>query len=205
MLDYGCGQGKLAELVFQSYPYPNSKLQWYGVDQSSKMVTKAKERLSKFDNNKSNNKYDILLLPNGEPTTILTDKDIFHDITQPTKSIDRFISTYCLDLLSENDIYKVLHVAQSLLHPKDGLLILSGITWGYGIKSSTWNIKTFIMTLIWEILYMFFRKKVGGCRPQNLEPYLIECGWTIIDNKKTLPASFPWMVSEVIVAKPPQC
>ena len=161
------------------------------------MVNKAKERLSK-----SQNKYDILLLPDGEPTSILTNQT-FHDITQPTKSVDRFISTYCLDLLSEEDMYKVLHVAQKVLHPEMGRLILTGITWGYGIKSIG-NVKTFFMTLAWEILYLFFRKKVGGCRPQNLEPYLKECGWTIIDCKKTLPAGFPWMVSEVIVAKPPQ-
>eukprot|EP00966_Prymnesium_polylepis_P025156 580208-Prymnesium_polylepis.1 len=59
------------------------------------------------------------------------------------------------------------------------------------------------MTLLWEILYRVTRRTVGGCRPQRLEPYLRERGWTILRSARTLPIGFPWMVSEVISARPP--
>jgi hypothetical protein len=41
------------------------------------------------------------------------------------QSVDRFVSAYCLDLLSENDMYEVLDLAQQSLHPERGLLLLA--------------------------------------------------------------------------------
>ena len=114
------------------------------------------------------------------------------------RSVDRFVSTYCLDLMSEDDMYRVLDLAEGSLKPDTGLLLLAGITWGY---RASWN--TSLMTAIWEILYSVRRTKVGGCRCQRLEPYLKAKGWRIRNVVTTLPQGFPWMVSEVILARPP--
>ena len=163
VLDYGCGQGKLAEVALSKH----SQLEWRGVDQSPLMVQRAQERLHKYGARSTTE-----LLEEGDPS----------QVTLTPGSVDRFVSTYCLDLLSERDMYSVLDTAQRSLHPERGLLLLSGITWGYRD-----SIKTFFMTLIWEILYRVTRRTVGGCRPQNLEPYLKARGWTIVGSVRTLP------------------
>jgi len=179
VLDFGCGAGKLAELVLEQQP----DLQWRGVDQSKLMVKAARQRLARFGD-----RVNIEYLERGEP----------RDLEMAPASVDRFVSTYCLDLMSEDDMFAVLDQAQHSLRPS-GLLLLAGITWGYRL-----SLKTFFMTLVWELLYRFRRKTVGGCRPQNLEPYLLARGWTVVQSVRTRPAGFPWMASEVIVAKPPR-
>ena len=40
VLDYGCGQGKLAELVLGEIQKNNKDLYWKGIDQSPNMVAK---------------------------------------------------------------------------------------------------------------------------------------------------------------------
>ena len=185
VLDYGCGQGKLAELIFSTLPSATTNnLQWRGIDQSPKMAQRFQERCGKFEG------CSVELLESGDPNDV--------SVETMKKSVDRFVSTYCLDLLSEEDMYKVLDLAQKTLHPERGLFLLAGITWGY--KSS---IKTFLMTSVWEILYQVSRKKVGGCRPQRLVPYLEARGWRVEKVVQTMPNGFPWMVSEVVSARPP--
>ena len=180
VIDYGCGQGKLAEVVLAQQP----QLRWRGIDQSPKMVDRAQERLRIFGE-----RAKIELLPSGAP----------EDVAIAPGSVDRFVSTYVLDLLSERDMYAVLDKAQQSLHPERGLLLLAGITWGF------WDsIRTCFMTLVWGLLYRLTRKTVGGCRPQKLEPYLLAKGWTIVKSVRTLPSGFPWMVSEVVCARPPR-
>ena len=193
VLEYGCGQGKLAELVYSSSvlssddddkaaAVSSTKLKWRGIDQSPKMVNRFRERCKLYDD------CSVELLVDGDPS----------DVAVENRSIDRFVSTYSLDLLSEDDMYKVLDLAKACLHPERGLLLLAGITWGY--KAS---IRTFAMTAVWELLYKIRRKKVGGCRPQRLVPYLESRGWRIEKVVQTMPDGFPWMVSEVVSARPP--
>lgn len=185
VLDYGCGQGKLAELVLSSQNSTSKQplLQWRGIDQSYNMVQRFQERcVSRFPK-----QCRVQHLKSGNPLDVSVEKS----------SIDRFVSTYCLDLLSEQDMYRVLDLAEHSLNPDRGLLLLAGITWGY--KAS---FRTFVMTLVWEILYIIQRKRVGGCRPQALQPYLEARGWRIEKVVQTLPKGFPWMASEVISARP---
>ena len=178
VLEYGCGQGKLAELVLAERPH----LKWRGVDQSPLMIERAKERLAQHQD-----RVQLELLPSGAPEDVAVQG-----------TCDRFVSTYVLDLLSERDMFAVLDKAEASLDPQRGLLLLAGITWGYRD-----SLKTFFMTLLWTLLYRFRRKMVGGCRPQKLEPYLIARGWRIERSVRTQPSGFPWMTSEVIAARPP--
>lgn len=196
VLEYGCGQGKLVELLFSKLRKQRRRhdgddddndLSWRGIDQSPKMIQRFIER-----NGKSADAYGTCtaeLLESGDPDGVTLEEP---------QSYDRFVSTYCLDLLSEEDIYKVLDLAERSLDPQEGRILLAGITWGY--RSS---VQTFFMTAIWELLYRVNRKKVGGCRPQLLQPYLESRGWRIDRVVRTLPNGYPWMVSEVISAKPP--
>jgi len=113
VVDYGCGQGKLAELVLSSQP----ELRWRGVDQSPMMVEKASARLERFGP-----RCTVELLPDGDPASLAVPAD---------GGADRFVSTYCLDLMSETDMMATLDKAEACLHPERGLLLLAGITWGY--------------------------------------------------------------------------
>ena len=180
VLDYGPGAGKLAELVLARCP----ELRWRGVDQSPQMVESASERLFSFGD-----RARIELLEDGDPSAVVA----------APGSVDRFVSTYCLDLLAEKDMYAVLDLAERSLDQEKGLLLLAGITWGYRD-----SVRTFFMTLLWEVLYRVWRKKVGGCRPQQLVPYLRSRGWRVEKFERTMPSGFPWMVSEVVSARPPK-
>merc|ERR1712032_1623495 len=125
------------------------------------------------------------LLQDGEPSSAVAN--------HAAGSFDRIVSTYCLDLLSEQDMYTFLDMARQKLDPDSGMLLLAGITWGYKL-----SLKTFLMTALWELLYRITRRTVGGCRPQLLAPYLRQHGWRIVDTAVTEPTGFPWMASEVI-------
>jgi SAM-dependent methyltransferase len=202
VFEYGTGQGKLAALVLggcggddgdgnnDSRPVTQNvvDLQWFGVDQSPLMVDGFRKRcVERFGRDRCS----VELLENGDPAELMD--------RYPQHTFDRFVSTYVLDLLSEEDMYKVIDLAEMILDPTNGKLLLAGITWGY--RNGT--IQTFAMTAVWEILYQVWRKKVGGCRPQTLEPYLKVRGWAIEKTVTTLPDGYPWMMSEVICARPP--
>ena len=157
-----------------------------GIDQSPKMAKRFQDRcIKRFGTDRCR----VDLLQDGDPSDV--------GVPESSQTVDRFVSTYCLDLLSEDDMYRVLDLAEEVLEP-DGLLLLAGITWGY--KDS---VVTCLMTAVWDILYRVWRKKVGGCRPQNLRPYLEARNWSIVEEARTQPIGFPWMVSEVISARPP--
>eukprot|EP00927_Polykrikos_kofoidii_P052452 TRINITY_DN46300_c0_g1_i1.p1 TRINITY_DN46300_c0_g1~~TRINITY_DN46300_c0_g1_i1.p1 ORF type:complete len:264 (-),score=28.46 TRINITY_DN46300_c0_g1_i1:93-884(-) len=181
VFDYGCGQCKLAEVVLGQHPH----LRWHGIDQCEEMIKLARERLTSF----------------GETATCehIPDGDS-HEVAASLLpgSFDRFVSTYCLDLMSEDDIFAVIDAAHKALNPDKGVLLLAGITWGY-----RHSIMTFFTTAVWELLYHFVPHIVGGCRPQTVEPYLKARGWRITRSTLTLPNGFPWMVSEVVAARPP--
>ena len=182
VFEFGCGQGKLADLVLERHP----TLRWSSVDQSPEMVALARKNLQRHGE-----QFRVDLLPSGNPA-----EDVR---TAPTPgSVDRYVSTYVLDLLSEEDMYAVLSDAERRLDKQRGLLLLAGITWGYRD-----SIKCCLMTLLWELLYRVVPKTVGGCRPQHLVPYLRAKGWTVVETRRTLPTGFPWMVSEVVAARPP--
>lgn len=198
VFEYGCGQGKLAELVLGMNPAnenananANANIHWHGVDQSPEMVSKFQQRLKSVQSSSSSS--SVTLMKNGNPNSLIQ--------TVPANHYHRFVSTYCLDLLSEEDMHSVLTLAEHCLRPKDGKLLLAGITYGYGFRGDASSFKTFCMTLAWEIMYRIRPDVVGGCRPQCLRPYLEERGWEIEEEVRTLPVGFPWMVSEVISAR----
>ena len=81
---------------------------------------------------------------------------------EPTADYDRFLSTYVLDLLSEDDIAAVLVEAHRMLVP-GGLLCLTSLSTGDGPGSR-------LMARFWSAVHRWRPALVGGCRPLDLLP-----------------------------------
>lgn len=181
VLEFGCGGAKLAEAALTEH----RELEWRAVDMSCAQLENARARMSRFGT-----RFSCELLEEGDPAAVT--------VSEP---VDRFVSTYVLDLLNEGDMMGVIDAAERCLDPHRGILLLAGITWGYQGEAAT--VRTFLMTMLWEVLYKIRPRTVGGCRPQLLGPYLEERGWRIVSIERTSPDGFPWMASEVLSARPP--
>mmetsp|Transcript_40691 Transcript_40691/g.77711 ORF Transcript_40691/g.77711 Transcript_40691/m.77711 type:complete len:268 (-) Transcript_40691:108-911(-) len=182
VLEFGHGSGALAQRLF-ARDILQSQVKYIGVDQSNTMAKIAGQKLKSYTGRVE------LRISNGSP--VESTRDLADG------SVDRFISTYVLDLLSEEDVYAVIMEARRVLKP-DGLLCLTGIT--YGNNFSSW-----LMTSIWQLIYWYNIEIVGGCRPQNLRPYVEAVGFCVQtqevvqgDRKSAL----GFMNNEVLVARP---
>lgn len=151
VFEFGCGPGRLVrKLLDEELP---SSCRYVAVDQSPVMVTLARRRLAAE-------------IANGRCEVLLTDGDprAPEVCNQASESFDVFVSTYVLDLLSEDDATLVLAEAWRLLRP-GGRLCLSGITFGQGLLSR-------VVAGLWELVHWVQPATVGGCRHQYLLPYL---------------------------------
>ena len=106
-------------------------------------------------------------------------------------SFDRFICTYVLDLLSENDIRAILGDVHRILAP-DGLLGLASLT--NGPTPASWLIST-----TWRSLHTISPWLVGGCRPIVIERFLPQSEWVIEYAHVVTRFGVP---TEIVVAKP---
>jgi len=170
VFEFGCGTGRFAlELLRHHLPAGSV---YRGIDISMAMVEIASARLAPFAARAN------VTPASGQPALALADA-----------SVDRFVSTYVLDLLPDAVVRQVLAEARRALRP-DGLLCLAGITQGISPLSrlvmGAWA-KVFAMNPSW----------VGGCRPTELTQHLSASDWTIRFQKVVV----AWGVaSEVVVA-----
>jgi ubiquinone/menaquinone biosynthesis C-methylase UbiE len=140
--EFGCGTGRFAEEMLSS-----SAASYWGCDVSATMIELSRSRLTKFGERVT------LLKSSGETVLPLQDE-----------SCDRFVSNYVLDILSAQEIESVLGEARRILKP-NGLLCLSGLTFGEGLFSKAW-------TAFWNLRIDLNPKWVGGCRPVALTKFL---------------------------------
>ena len=123
VVEFGCGTGRLAAELL-SVHLPNDAT-YFGLDVSNTMVRLAKGRLCPFAGRAEVRQSD------GTPY-----------IDTPDATFDKFISTYVLDLLSDEEIRAVLKEAHRVLKP-DGLLGLVSLTNGPDpfsrLVSRTWR------------------------------------------------------------------
>lgn len=169
VFEFGCGTGRLAEHLLQvCLP---SDATYLGIDVSPTMLDLSTGRLFPFGPRAE------VRLTSGEMR-----------LNAPPDRFDRFISTYVLDLLSEDDIQGLLKEAYRILSG-DGLLGLVSLTHGPTLLSRT-------VEKLWSTIHRIHPALVGGCRPLHLEEF-IKGGWQIEYLRKVVRFGVP---SEVLVA-----
>jgi ubiquinone/menaquinone biosynthesis C-methylase UbiE len=172
VIEFGCGTGRLAEALL-AHHLP-AQVRYLGVDLSSTMVALTRERLRRFGSRVE------VLLTQGEPR-----------LDMPSNSADRFLSTYVLDLLTEDDILSVIAEAHRVLVP-GGLLGLVSLSHGFTPLSR-------IVGKVWGWVHKAWPMLVGGCRPISLRAFMNDL-WCIRHHQKIVRFGVP---SEVLVAEKP--
>lgn len=171
VVEFGCGTGRLAETLLELHLPGDAR--YVGVDISRTMVSIAQDRLARFGSRAE------VRLTDGSPS-----------VDAESGGFDRFLSTYVLDLLSEDGIGSVIAEAHRLLVP-GGVLILASLSHGTGLASR-------LTERAWLALYSTWPTLVGGCRPIALTDFVEGSGWNIRHRAKIVQLG---IVSEVLVAR----
>jgi ubiquinone/menaquinone biosynthesis C-methylase UbiE len=153
--EFGCGTGRLAAKLLTTSLAPQAR--YTATDQSTTMVSLARERTAPWSARCA------LTQGDGAPRWPVGDG-----------AADRVLSTYVLDLLSEDDVTAVVADAHRALGP-GGLLGLVSLTRGEGLLSKA-------LTGLWETVHRANPAWVGGCRPLQLRGFL-GAGWTVTHHR----------------------
>lgn len=171
VFELGCGTGHLARTLLQGY-LPSTSA-YCGIDISPTMVRLATQRLSAFSDRA------VVSIEPGNSDLPLT-----------SQSVDRFVATYVFDLLSDDEIHRLLAEAYRILQP-NGLLCLAGITPGTTILSR-------LVMGMWRGLFNLRPSLMGGCRPIHITEYINTEQWQRKQHR--IIASYG-IASEVLVAR----
>ena len=171
IVEFGCGTGRFAaELLENQLPPEAISL---GVDISTTMAALATARLARYGRRAEVRKSD------GMP-----------HIDSMDTVFDRFICTYVLDLLTDDESRAVLREAHRVLVP-GGMLGLVSLTNGPTAMSR-------IVSTIWSGLHRLSPWLVGGCRPIEIVDFISAAEWSIDYRKIVTPFGVP---SEIVVAR----
>jgi len=173
VFEFGCGTGRFAARLLSEW-LPASAA-YKGVDLSPRMVGLARRKLAAFGGRAE------AVLSEGDPPS-----------HEPDGAYDRFVSNYVFDLLSENEIAKVLEEAHRMLRP-GGLLCLSSLSTGATPLSRA-------IARIWVRVHRMSPSLVGGCRPISLLGFLPAERWRVLHHSHLAPFGLP---SEVVIAERP--
>ena len=171
VFEFGVGTGRFAEKLLGGYLTVGCR--YTGIDISSTMVELASSRLRRWGDRIS------VELSNGGTK-----------LPVPDGTFDRFLSSYVLDLLDPQDACTLMDEAHRIL-TVDGLLCLVSLTPG-----KTWLSRG--VSSAWNTLYKIRPKLVGGCRPIELQTYVLESSWKT-EYHATVSAF--GITSEVLVAR----
>jgi ubiquinone/menaquinone biosynthesis C-methylase UbiE len=170
-IEFGCGTGRFVEELFVRYLSQSAG--YIGFDVSSTMIGLARSRTARFGSR-------VVI----RQTTGTMRLDL------PNAAFDRFISTYVLDLLSEEDIDSLLSEAYRVLRT-GGLLGLVSQTKGSQGPSR-------LVMWIWERLYQLSPILTGGCRPITIGSVSKNFRWKI--RYRNVVSRFA-IASEIVVAE----
>jgi ubiquinone/menaquinone biosynthesis C-methylase UbiE len=171
VFEFGCGTGRLAELLLEHHLPERARYQ--AVDLSPRMVALARKRLERF----------------GPRVSVrLTEGETHLDLMPAT--VDRFLSTYVLDLLSSSDILTLIAEAHRVL-TLNGLLGLISLTHGFTAASR-------LVERAWRALHARRPSLVGGCRPISLLEVVGAPGWRLRHRRLIASLGVP---SEVVVVE----
>jgi SAM-dependent methyltransferase len=171
VLEYGCGTGRLAETLLTSYLPPNAT--YRATDISSTMVLLAQRRLRPFGD-----RAIVFETPPHDPFAVIR------------TPIDRIVSTYVLDLLSETEMADFISQSARLLVDR-GRICLVSLTFGIGPFSR-------LISRSWQTMFRLNARIVGGCRPIRLLGRFPEEVWSVVHHNHI---SVLGVCSEVLVAE----
>jgi ubiquinone/menaquinone biosynthesis C-methylase UbiE len=170
--EFGCGTGRFAERLLKNILPATAS--YAGTDISQTMISLAEQRLLPY-----------------EKRAKVTKSNGSINFGRAEHTLDRVVSTYVLDLLSDADIRSVIDEARRVLKP-GGKLCLVSLTNGNTIVSK-------LVTKLWKMLFATHPMFVGGCRPIMLESYLDQESWSLEYHHVVIQYG---VSSEVIVASP---
>jgi ubiquinone/menaquinone biosynthesis C-methylase UbiE len=171
VFEFGCGTGRFASRILAGHLQASAT--YLGCDLSSTMVGLATQRLAMY----------------GKRAQVFQSDGTVH-FPIADHSVDRVISTYVLDLLSEEDIEEFFPEAHRVL-VVGGLLCLVSLTEGTTFLSR-------VVSSLWRSVFRLRASLVGGCRPLLLERYLNPSLWLPEYRKVFIAYGVP---SEVLVAR----
>jgi ubiquinone/menaquinone biosynthesis C-methylase UbiE len=172
VFELGCGTGRFAFRLLTNHLPPSAS--YLGIDLSQTMIEIAKERISPY-----------------QERAKVAQSDGPMRFPIPDHSVDRVVSTYVLDLLSETDIRYAISEAARVLTPR-GKLCLVGLTHGVTFASR-------IVCAMWTALFQLHAPLVGGCRPIRIDMFLDQQRWAVDYRNVVTRFGVP---SEVIIASP---
>ena len=172
VFEFGCGTGRLAAWLLTDHLPPEAS--YTAIDVSPRMVALASARLALWHDRVT------VTASDGTPHLPLADG-----------TCDRVVSTYVLDVLSDEDIDAVLAEARRVLDAADGRLCLVSLSWGTTGFSR-------LVSRAWRGIYRIRPALLGGCRPIALSHYLSEAAWTPIHQDRVTRFG---VTSEIVVAQ----
>lgn len=172
VFELGCGTGRFALRLLTKHLPPSAH--YLGIDLSRSMIDIAERRIAPYAQRAKVAQSD------GSLNFPLTDS-----------SVDRVISTYVFDLLSDADVREAISEARRVLLP-DGKLCLVSLTHGNTHVSR-------IVCAMWSTAFRLHAPLVGGCRPIQLDTFFDQEMWSIDFRKVLTQFGVP---SEVLVASP---
>lgn len=172
VFEFGCGTGKFAARLLEGHLPPSAT--YLGCDVSPTMVGLAEQRLASY----------------GERAKVVLSDGTVH-FPLPDSSVDRVVSSYVLDLLSEEDARRFFAEVYRVLTPA-GQLCLASLTHGVTVPSR-------MVALLWKAIFHARASLVGGCRPIRIEDYIDQDRWQLEYRNVLTPFGVP---SEVLVLVP---
>jgi len=169
VFEFGCGTGKFAASLFEKYLPPSAS--YLGCDVSPVMVGLSQRRLAAY----------------GERAqVVMSDGAVRFPL--PDHSVDRVVSSYVLDLLSDADIARFFSEACRVMMP-GGKVCLASLTRGVSLPSR-------IVSFLWMSVFRLSPALVGGCRPIHVDAFVNPHEWQIVHRRIVTPFGVP---SEVLV------
>lgn len=152
VLEFGCGTGRFAEhLLTRSLP---AECRYLGLDISRRMVALATERLAPWTDRAE------ARVTTGSMRLDAADR-----------SVDRFLATYVLDLLSDRDARELMQEAHRVLMP-GGRLCVASLACGTSLFARA-------VVGVWSIVSTVLPIALGGCRPVRLSTLLTPGAWHV--------------------------
>lgn len=171
VFEFGCGTGKFAARLLEKHL--SSSASYFGVDISPVMIDLAKHRLMAY----------------GERAQVtLSDGAVRFPLSG--HSVDRIVSSYVLDLLSEADIERFFSESRRVLTP-GGKVCIASLTRGVSVASRT-------VSSLWTSVFRLSPALVGGCRPIQVDAFVNPQAWQVMHRRVVTPFGVP---SEVLILR----